>query len=135
VAWPTGHLPPATLGAIQQLRAEAAMRGLHQPGLPIEAGTVILEPKPQLMPSPGGRCVRVHPIASLDLLPPLLEPWRGLLQGAALGGAAARALGPALRRLGFSRLAACGELQSPDATWANGGIMPLEALASGCSDR
>jgi hypothetical protein len=32
--------------------------------------------------------------------------------------------------LGLSRFAAPGELQSPDATWLNGGIDPLAALTS-----
>jgi hypothetical protein len=32
--------------------------------------------------------------------------------------------------MGFSRYAAPGELQSPDATWNNGGIDPLDVLIS-----
>jgi hypothetical protein len=45
-----------------------------------------------------------------------------------LAGEDAWSLEPRLRELGISRCAAPGELQSPDATWHNGGIDPLEAL-------
>jgi hypothetical protein len=104
------------------------MRGLWQTALPIRQGTVIVDPNPELRPSPGLRTVRVHPLEDLSRLPSLLEPWRGRLQGAALAGEDAWALEPRLAELGISRCAPPGELQSPDATWHNGGINPLEVL-------
>ena len=104
------------------------MRGLWQTDLPIRQGTVIVDPNPELRPSPGLRTVRVHPLADLERLPGILAPWRGRLQGAALVGEGAWELEPRLAELGISRRAAPGELQSPDATWHNGGIDPLEAL-------
>lgn len=106
------------------------MRGLWQSSLPLRDGTVIVDPDPRLRPSPGLRTVRVHPFADLSRLPGLLEPWRGRLQGAALAGEDAWGLESALSELGISRCAPPGELQSPDATWHNGGINPLEALAT-----
>jgi hypothetical protein len=128
VRWPPGPAAPAALAAVQQARLEAELRGLPRSGLPVAAGTVLLEPEPKLRPSPGLRTVRVHPLPDLDRLPEILAPWRGRLQGAALAGPAAWRLAPRLAELGISRCAAPGDLQSPDAAWHNGGIDPLLAL-------
>lgn len=134
--WPPGPADAATAAAVQQIRAEAEMRGLHRPrlrpaGLPedaLAAGTVVVEPRPVFLPSPGLRTVRVHPLPELARLPRILAPWQGRIQGAALAGDDARALRPALARLGVSRTAEPGELQSPDASWHNGGVHPLAVL-------
>jgi hypothetical protein len=101
----------------------------REPASPLAAGTVLIEPDPAFRPSPGLRTVRIHPLADLDRLPEILAPWRDHLQGAALAGAAAWSLAPRLAALGISRFAAPGDLQSPDASWHNGGIDPLAALA------
>ena len=138
--WPPGPVERpggrADAAAVQQVRAEARMRGLYRPGgrsgdpgeTGLTAGTVLIEPEPEMLPTPGLRTVRVHPLAPLDSLPAVLQPWRGRLQGAALAGASAGRLGPGLRRLGISRVTAPGELQSPDVLWHNGGIHPLGAF-------
>jgi hypothetical protein len=128
--WPPGPSTRPVTAAVQHLRLEAEMRGLWQSSLPLRDGTVIVDPDPQLCPSPGLRTVRVHPLDDLSRLAGLLEPWRGRLQGAALAGEGAWRLEPALTGLGISRCAPPGELQSPDATWHNGGVNPLEALAT-----
>ncbi len=127
--WPPGPAAaPQISAAVQHIRFEAEMRGLRQFALSLREGTVIVDPKLDFRPSPGLRTVRVHPLADLSRLPWLLTPWRGRLQGAALAGEDAWALEPRLAELGISRLAAPGELQSPDAAWHNGGIDPLAAL-------
>jgi hypothetical protein len=126
--WPPGPAAAPALAAVQQLRLEAELRGLPRAPLPPAAGTVLVEPEPALRPSPGLRTVRVHPLPDLDRLPEVLAPWRGRLQGAALAGPAAWRLAPRLAALGISRCAAPGDLQSPDASWHNGGVDPLEAL-------
>ncbi|MES1211112.1 MAG: acyl-CoA reductase, partial [Acidobacteriota bacterium] len=128
-AWPSGAADPASLAAVQQARLEAEMRGLRRCGLAVTEGTVLVDPDPAFRPSPGLRTVRVHPLADLSRLPALLAPWEGRLQGAALAGADAWALADRLARLGVSRCAPPGELQSPDASWHNGGISPLAALS------
>jgi len=125
---PPGPLDPAAAARVQQIRIEARMRALHQPEIRLAAGTVIVEPEPRFQPSPGLRTVRVHPLDSLQQLAPVLEGWRGRLQGAALAGAVAEQLESSLRNLGLTRFAPPGELQSPDALWHNGGIHPLAAL-------
>jgi len=126
--WPPGPAAAPALAAVQQLRLEAELRGLPRASLPPAAGTVLLEPEPELRPSPGLRTVRVHPLPDLDRLPEILAPWQGRLQGAALAGPAAWRLAARLAALGISRRAAPGDLQSPDAAWHNGGIDPLAAL-------
>ena len=126
--WPPGPAAAPALAAVQQLRLEAELRGMPRASLPPAAGTVLLEPELALRPSPGLRTVRVHPLPELDRLPEVLAPWRGRLQGAALAGPEAWRLAPRLAALGISRCAAPGDLQSPDASWHNGGVDPLEAL-------
>jgi hypothetical protein len=133
--WPPGPPMRPLVAAVQHLRLEAEMRGLWQSSLPPRQGTVIVDPAPEFRPSPGLRTVRVHPLADLSRLPAILEPWRGRLQGAALAGDDAWRLKPRLMKLGISRCAPPGELQSPDATWHNGGINPLEVLGPGINAR
>jgi hypothetical protein len=125
---PPGPIDAAQAATVQQLRLDAELRGLEMPALPLPAGTVIVEPDPAFRPTPGLRTVRVHPLADLTALPHVLAPWRGRLQGTALAGEAAWALAPSLVELGFSRFAPPGELQSPDATWHNGGVHPMVVL-------
>ncbi|MGD2114880.1 MAG: acyl-CoA reductase [Acidobacteriota bacterium] len=130
--WPMGPAggppDPADAGAVQQVRAEAELRGLVRLDLGLAEGTVIVEPEPAMQATPGLRTVRIHPFAPLGGLPEILAPWRGRLQGAALAGASAEALAPRLERLGVSRIAPPGELQTPDALWHNGGIHPLRVF-------
>jgi Acyl-CoA reductase (LuxC) len=128
--WPPGPAAAAELAAVQQARLEAELRGSEvvPVGAALAAGTMIVEVDPAFRPSPGLRTVRVHSLADLAGLPALLAPWRGRLQGAALAGDAARSLAAPLEKLGISRCAAPGELQSPDALWHNGGVHPLEVL-------
>ncbi|HKV08698.1 MAG TPA: acyl-CoA reductase [Thermoanaerobaculia bacterium] len=127
--WPAGPSIRPELAAVQHVRLEAEMRGLRQEPLSLQAGTVIVDPDPAFRPSPGLRTVRIHPLPDLSRLPDLLAPWRGRLQGAALAGKDAWALEPRLRELGLSRFASPGELQSPDASWHNGGVDPLRVLS------
>ncbi len=128
--WPPGPPVRVVSAAVQHVRLEAEMRGLWQSGLALRQGTVIVDPNPELRASPGLRTVRVHPLEDLNRLPEILASWQGRLQGAALAGEEAWALEPRLADLGLSRFAAPGELQSPDATWLNGGIDPLAVLTS-----
>jgi hypothetical protein len=126
--WPPGPPDPVIAAAVQQIRMDASLRGLSRSELPLEVGTVVVEPQPDFHPSPGLRTVRIHPLESLDGLPEILVPWSEQLQGVALAGAEARRLQPRLEALGISRFAEPGELQSPDATWHNGGVHPITAL-------
>jgi hypothetical protein len=126
--WPPGPAEAASLAAVQQARLEAEMRGLRSCRLPVAEGTVLVDPDPSFRPSPGLRTVRIHPLADLSGLPGFLVPWKDHLQGAALAGEDAWRLADRLGALGVSRFAEPGDLQSPDASWHNGGISPLVAL-------
>jgi hypothetical protein len=126
---PPGPIEPATAAAVQQLRAEAALRELEVADLPLDAGTVIVETGTDFRPSPGLRTVRLHRVAALAEALPALGAWRGRLQGVALAGAEAWALRESLEELGVSRVAQPGELQLADAGGRDGGIDPLESLA------
>jgi hypothetical protein len=128
---PPGPASPGALAEIRLLREEAALRGAWVAGLPLRQGTVIVElPGAPLLPSAGGRTVRICPLASLEDAIPLLRPWQGLLQGAALAGGA-EILGPALTALGVTRIAPPGELQQASlAGWPNGGRPLLEIFGA-----
>lgn len=128
---PHGPIDAATASAVQQLRSEAELRTGVRKELQLElaAGTVLVERKTFFRPVPGLRTVRVHGVSKLTDALPALAPWQGKLQGAVLAGPTADELAATLPLLGFSRLASPGELQSADASWANGGIDPLAALS------
>jgi hypothetical protein len=128
--WPPGPVAPAEAASVQQLRLAAELEGRWRSNLPLSSGTVLVEPRAELRPSPGLRTLRIHPLEELEHLPEVLRPWAGQLQGAALAGDSAWALQEPLAGLGISRFARPGELQSPDAAWHNGGISPLAALRS-----
>lgn len=129
---PHGPIDAATAAAVQQLRATTDLQrggsSARQPELAV--GTVLVESETFFRPVPGLRTVRVHGVSDLRDALPALEPWRGRLQGAALAGPSADALSDTLPLLGFSRLAAAGELQSADVSWANGGIDPLAVFTA-----
>ena len=126
--WPPGGLEPVAAAGVQQLRTEAALRGLLTSNTPLATGTVVVEPEVRFQPAPGLRTVRVHPLQDLSQLPEILVEWSGQLQGAALAGEAAWQLQSRLEALGMSAFAPPGLLQSPDASWHNGGVHPFAAL-------
>ena len=127
-------LPPARMDlgdrlAIRRLRDESEWARFDGERAVVFAaadeadGTVIVEPRPALRPSPLGRTLRVMPIASLDELAALLAPHRGVLEGVGL------AAGPERWPDLAARLAACGahlvsrlgEMQRPPLDWRQGG--------------
>jgi hypothetical protein len=127
---PPGPLDPGRAAEVQQLRGVARMAGELAGDLALAQGTVVVRRDAEFQPVPGLRTVRVHPVAELAAALAALAPWRGRLQGAALAGESALALGDRLRaELGLARVAPAGELQSVEAGWASGGIDPLAALA------
>lgn len=136
--WPLGPAEPAELAHVRMVQDEAIMRAVPMIGATTApspsntaaggglAGGVLVDPDPDLRPAPGRRWVRLHALDDLEVLPRMLEDWRGRLQGVALAGEGAWKLEGALRDLGASHLAPPGALQSPDiANWANGGVAPL----------
>lgn len=135
-SWPPPPLEPALAAEVQQLRRVTELSGGSCLDLPARTGTVLVAPaaaateRYALEPLPGGRTVRIQPIASLDRLADLLEPWRNVIQGAALAGDGAWRAVDDLAELGVSRMARTGELQRPDALWANGDQHLLDVFSS-----
>lgn len=132
--WPPGPMDPVAAAGVQQIRSEAALRGLFCAAMSLAEGTVVLESERVFQPSPGLRTVRIHPLSTLADLPEILIDWSGRLQGAALAGDETRALIPSLRELGISHFAPPGQLQTPDAIWHNGGVHPFAALTGSSAD-
>ena len=73
--------------------------------------------------------MRVYQLPDLEAALALLQPLGGHLQGVALAGERAESLRDDLAGLGASRIVPAGDLQRPDALWANGRTHLLERLA------
>lgn len=127
-------LPPAPLSlgerlAIRRLRDEAEWVSFdgERPSLfaaaDEAAGTVVVEPRPRLCPSPLGRSLRVMPIAACAALPELLAPHRALLEGAGLAAPPQRwaELAARLRAGGVHLVSRLGAMQRPPLDWPQGG--------------
>ena len=127
---PPGTAPSSDLVRARLAREEAHFQGLDLIELPLVQGTVIVDPRPQFLASPGLRTIRIHPVDTLEIVPERLKPLRGSLQGAVLLGAAAQELRPRLERLGASHFCLPGKLQSPPASWANGGVDLVRTLSA-----
>ena len=125
--WAPGPIALEEAATARQEIETAHLQGLEVLELPLGHGAVIVDPEVRLKASPGLRTVRIHRLEDLEGLPSRLSSWQDLLQGVAMVGL--EELRPPLRALGVSRFARPGELQSPDVTWHNGGVSPLEALA------
>jgi len=89
-------------------------------------GTVVYDEDPSFRPTLPPRSLRVHPIASLTALPGLLPAAQ--IECVGLAGGDPRALVPALREHGVSRLCPAGRMQRPPLTWPRGQHAPLGAL-------
>jgi hypothetical protein len=128
--WPPHPLSPAEAAALRLLREEAAFLGSTVEATPLEHGTVIVDRRALFLPSPGHRTVRVHPVADLEQALSILEPHGARLQGAAVAGEAALDCEGRLAAIGVSYVCAPGRLQSPGASWRNGGIDLIAELAA-----
>ena len=131
---PHGPIAPATAAAVQQLRAEAELRrGQPSTDLDLElaVGTVLVESE-TLLPSgarPANRQgARRREAAAMSS--PRSRPGKGNCRVRCSPDPPPPRSPPIFPLLGFSRLAPAGELQSADASWANGGIDPLAVFST-----
>jgi hypothetical protein len=133
---PRGVLAPGESSAIRQLRAEAEFLEAGTSGVRLHASpegtawTVVYDPKPAFAASCLNRVVRVKPVAALDEVPPLVEPFRTVLQTVGIAGPSGRTapLALALGRLGASRFSPIGEMSFPPPWWYHDGRPPLREL-------
>lgn len=127
-------LPPAAMAlgerlAIRRLRDESEWarfdgeRAVVFAATDEAAGTVIVEPRAALRPSPLGRTLRVMPVASIDALVALLAPQRAVLEGVGLaaGGERRAGLTARLTECGVHLVSRLGEMQRPPLDWRQGG--------------
>ncbi len=129
-SWPAPRPSTFEAARVQQARLEAQSRGAWVSSGALRSGTVIVEPEgAEVRPSPGLRTVIVHPLRRIEELPDRLARFAGQLQGVGVSGPLGTSVRRALGELGVSRFAPFGELQSPDASWCNGGRDLLESLA------
>jgi hypothetical protein len=134
------RLPPAAMStaerlAVRRFRDEAMWRQFDGRGGAVfdvdgdGAGTVVVEPDPCFRPTPLCRSLRVIPVPTLDALGDMLEPVRGILEGAAVAASPSRwpALAASLARWGVHRVCPIGTLQHPPLDWRQGGRPRLGA--------
>lgn len=132
---PAGTLDIAEASAVQQVRGTAEMLAASGSEVEVMHGgdrswTVVFEPEPAGLAGCVGRVVRVRPLASLEDLPRLLEPFADHLQTVGIAGLGERleALAVELGRLGASRLAPFASVPFPPARWHHDGGRPLADL-------
>jgi hypothetical protein len=128
--WPPLALSPAEAGALRSMREEAAFLGCDVAATPLDQATIVVDRRALFLPSPGHRAVRIHPVPDADAALAILRPHAARVQGVAVAGAAADGLIDRLAALDVSYVCAPGELQSPGASWRNGGIDLVATLAS-----
>lgn len=87
------------------------------------AGTVVVEPRPALRPSPLGRSLRIMPIPTLASLREVLRPFRAVLEGAGVAVEPERrpAAAAVLRECGVHLVSPLGAMQRPPLDWRQGG--------------
>ena len=147
---PRGTIRAAEASAIQQERAAAELRGHDAsdgPRVFASEGTrwtVVYDPEPAFRASCLNRFVRVHPVSSLEEVPPLLAPHGPLLQSVAVAGLApvdnadSTGADPKLGRLeqltddlaqvGATRVTTFERLPWPPPDWHHDGSPPLGEL-------
>jgi hypothetical protein len=139
---PRGTLSPDAKAQIATERAEARMRAASGRGLIFEGSqhTVVLESDARPKPAPLHRFLRLMPVDSPSALVDALAPFAGSLSNIAIAGfppeparsplkrtstdSLLTALQGRLSRLGISRFAKPGRLQTPPIDWPHDG-MPL----------
>jgi len=131
---PVGPMADELAAAVQSERLRADLKGHDRPELPIECGTVIVDPELDLRPSPGLRTVRIHPTRPEEFLG-VLDRGVHEIQGVSVAGPLPPVVHTALQAREIGRIAPAGELQKVDATWHNGGCHPLEILAGEAGSR
>jgi len=87
------------------------------------AGTVVVEPRAALRPTPLSRSIRVVPLASFDDLPRLLAPYARWLEGAGLAASEERwrTYADRLEAAGVHLVSRLGAMQRPPLNWRHGG--------------
>lgn len=123
---------PASVGeqvAVRRFRQEAEWSGIDGRETRVFAasglteGTVVVERHAAFRPTPLCRTLRVFPLRDTKEMSQLLEPARGVLEGAGLAVSAERrrAATDLLLQAGVHRVSPLGQMQRPPLAWRQGG--------------
>ncbi len=131
---PRGEIPVSSRALRSAEREGARMRAASGRAMLIEGrdAVVVLESGASARPAPLHRFLRLVPVPSLAALPSALADLGAPLSNVAVAGfaTAERAeLDPILQRLGASRLARPGQLQTPPVDWPRDGLPLFVPLA------
>ena len=131
-------LPAGPIGAreaisIRATRSQAEFRAIAGRdvlvyGPPSLEHTVIYDDEPAFAASCLSRTIRVHPVGDLAVVPPLVAPYRAVLQSAAIAGGISDGLLEELARAGVTRVTRFRDLPWPSASSHHDGRSPLELL-------
>lgn len=132
---PRGTLDPAEAAAIREARTRAEFRAMEGDDIGLYEGeaarwTVIREADAAFEPSCLNRTIRVKPLDRLEDAPELIAPFRGLIQTAALEGAAERTTDIAMRLAdaGATRITDFRKMPWPPPAWHHDGRGSLREL-------
>lgn len=134
---PRRPLSAAESSAIHQYRASVEMEAFSREGLRLwsspegTAWTVVLDPEPDLRPTPGNRTVVVRPLRDLTELPAVVRPLGPALISCGLTVAEKRRpeLVRSLGEAGVTRFTIPGQAQLPEDALLHDGVNALAALA------
>lgn len=136
---PRGDLPMAQSVSIAQERSEARMRAAAGAGSLFEGAqhTLVLETDARPRPAPLGRFLRLLPVDSLEALVRALTPFSGQVSSVCAAGlddpSGSAFLAATSSRIGVSRVAKPGCLQTPPVDWPHDGLplfLPLARFVS-----
>jgi hypothetical protein len=132
---PPGRLTSADAAAIRRARDEAEFRGIageetdvHGPG---DLGfTVIYDPRTAFTASCLNRTLIVHPVSHAEAIPRMIDPFRSVLQTAAVAAPGSRfdTLAADLADAGVSRVTTFAHLPWPAPDWHHDGRGPLTEM-------
>jgi hypothetical protein len=132
---PRGRIDAAGAAAIHELRAASEFRAIAGQDIEVfasadTAATVIYEGDPAFTGSPLNRVLRVKPVSDLGQVAALVQPFRAVLQTAAITGAGLRTadIALALARAGVTRITDFEAMPFPPPTWHHDGRGPLREL-------
>jgi Acyl-CoA reductase (LuxC) len=132
---PRGRVRADEAAAILEVRTMAEFRSIRGEDVVVFEGggtswTVICDAAADFEASCLNRTIRVKPIASLEEVPRLIEPFRGYIQTAALAGVSERLAGlaDALADAGVTRITGFRRMPWPPPGWHHDGSGPLREL-------
>lgn len=129
--WPRRTLSVSDASAFRHAVDEAEARSLSGDGTKLLGGVgapwaVVVDDRPEIVPSPLDRFVRLHPFSGPDGLARALSPLTGVLECVGLVGDDPKLI-EVCHAAGAARICPVGDMQNPPAGWHAGGRPPADA--------